>query len=84
MSNEANAESTPTFARSPVNVASLPDAVPPAIADVGPGGSFDLRIHPVAKRIGDSTLAMLSYGGSIPGPTLRVRQGRRSRCTSRT
>ena len=75
MSNEANAESTPTIARSPVNVANLPNAVPPVIADVAPGESFDLRIHPVAKRIGDSTLAMLSYGGSIPGPTLRVRQG---------
>jgi FtsP/CotA-like multicopper oxidase with cupredoxin domain len=33
------------------------------------------RIAPVAKRIGDATVRMLAYDGSIPGPTLRVEQG---------
>jgi FtsP/CotA-like multicopper oxidase with cupredoxin domain len=59
----------------PVDVGSLPGAEPPAIVGVPPGGSFDLRIHPVGKRIGDGTHLMLSYNGSIPGPTLRVKQG---------
>ena len=59
----------------PVNVADLPDATRPIVAEVTPGGSFDLTIHPVAKRIGDATFRMLSYNGSIPGPTLRVKQG---------
>ena len=36
---------------------------------------FELRIAPVAKRIGDATVRMLAYNGSIPGPTLRVREG---------
>ena len=36
---------------------------------------FDLRIAPVAKRLGDATVRMLAYNGSIPGPTLKVRQG---------
>ena len=30
---------------------------------------------PVAKRLGDATVRMLAYNGSIPGPTLKVRQG---------
>ena len=56
----------------PVDVGGLPGTHRPVIVDVPPGGSFDLRIHPVAKRIGDGTHRMLSYNGSIPGPTLRV------------
>jgi FtsP/CotA-like multicopper oxidase with cupredoxin domain len=39
------------------------------------GGPFDLHISPVAKRFGERTVRMLAYNGSIPGPTLRVRQG---------
>jgi FtsP/CotA-like multicopper oxidase with cupredoxin domain len=34
-----------------------------------------LRIAPVANVIGDTTVRMLAYNGSIPGPTLRVQQG---------
>jgi FtsP/CotA-like multicopper oxidase with cupredoxin domain len=29
----------------------------------------------VAKRLGDTTVRMLGYNGSIPGPTLKVQQG---------
>ena len=29
----------------------------------------------MAKRLGDTTVRMLGYNGSIPGPTLKVRQG---------
>ena len=43
--------------------------------DVAPGGSFDLSVGPVRKRIGELHLPMLAYNGSIPGPTLRVKQG---------
>ena len=59
----------------PVSVAGLPEATQPIVAEVPPGGSFDLTIHPVAKQIGDGNFRMLSYNGSIPGPTLRVKQG---------
>jgi FtsP/CotA-like multicopper oxidase with cupredoxin domain len=59
----------------PVGIIGLPNATRPAVAEVPPGGSFDLTIHPVSKRIGDATFRMLSYNGSIPGPTLRVKQG---------
>ena len=45
------------------------------IVDVEPGGSFELRIAPVTKRIGDAEVRMLAYNGSVPGPTLRVAEG---------
>ena len=38
------------------------------------GDEFDLRIEPVAKKIGEDNVRMLAYNGSIPGPTLKVRQ----------
>ncbi len=45
------------------------------VVDLADHDEVDLRIAPVAKRIGDSTVRMLAYNGSIPGPTLRVREG---------
>ena len=59
----------------PTDPAGQPKATATAIVEVHPGGSLDLRIHPVAKSIGEGTFRMLSYNGSIPGPTLRVQQG---------
>jgi FtsP/CotA-like multicopper oxidase with cupredoxin domain len=42
---------------------------------VAPGASFDLRIGAVTKELGEETVRMLAYNGSIPGPTLRVQEG---------
>jgi FtsP/CotA-like multicopper oxidase with cupredoxin domain len=39
------------------------------------GDTFALRITPVRKKINDTDVRMLAYNGSIPGPTLRVKQG---------
>ena len=39
------------------------------------GDVFELRIAPVTKQLGDATVRMLAYNGSIPGPALRVREG---------
>jgi FtsP/CotA-like multicopper oxidase with cupredoxin domain len=52
-------------------------AVAPAtnVIQVAPGGSFDLRVGRLDKRIGDAELPLLAYNGTIPGPTLRVKQG---------
>ena len=58
----------------PIDWRGQPEATPTSIVNVGPGEAFDLHIHSVAKRIGDGTFRMLSYNGSIPGPTLRVKQ----------
>jgi FtsP/CotA-like multicopper oxidase with cupredoxin domain len=53
----------------------LPAAVLREIVDLPDGVTYDLRIAPVANRIGDDTVRMLAYNGSVPGPTMRVRQG---------
>ena len=42
---------------------------------MGEGQEVELRIAPVAKRVADSIVRMLAYNGSVPGPTLRVREG---------
>ena len=59
----------------PTEVSGLPLARRAAVAEVDQGEVLDLRLAPVAKRLGDATVRMLAYNGSIPGPTLRVRQG---------
>src|ERR687893_2732986 len=59
----------------PTGTAGLPMARAPELVELGDGERFELRIAPVTKRIGDATVRMLAYNGSIPGPTLRVRQG---------
>ena len=55
--------------------AGLPEASSPSVVRLYDGGSLDLHIRPVRKRIGDAEVRMLGYGGSIPGPTLHVDQG---------
>jgi FtsP/CotA-like multicopper oxidase with cupredoxin domain len=39
------------------------------------GDRFELTIAPVVKQLGDARVRMLGYNGSIPGPTLRVKEG---------
>jgi hypothetical protein len=53
----------------------LPTADSPKSFEVADGAQFELRIAPVTKRLGDTLVRMLAYNGSVPGPTLRVRQG---------
>jgi FtsP/CotA-like multicopper oxidase with cupredoxin domain len=43
--------------------------------DLADGDTHDLVAAPVRKRIGDAEMRLLAYNGSVPGPTLRVRQG---------
>jgi hypothetical protein len=59
----------------PTETAGLPESRHTEIIDLADGDEFDLRIAPVAKRLGDATVRMLAYNGSIPGPTLRVPEG---------
>src|SRR5688500_8704112 len=53
----------------------LPMVAPTQLVDLRDGDVFTLRVSSVAKQIGDATLRMLAYNGSIPGPTLHVQQG---------
>jgi FtsP/CotA-like multicopper oxidase with cupredoxin domain len=59
----------------PTAIAGLPEARTSDVVELADGERFDLRIAPVAKRLGDATVRMLAYNGSIPGPTLRVNEG---------
>jgi FtsP/CotA-like multicopper oxidase with cupredoxin domain len=60
------------FSRDP---SGLPEASGPALLELADGDTLDLGVAPVAKRLGDATVRMLAYNGSIPGPTLKVQQG---------
>jgi FtsP/CotA-like multicopper oxidase with cupredoxin domain len=64
-----------TADRFPTDTTGLPDCRASEVVDLSDDGPFRLRIAPVRKRIGDSIVRMLAYNGSIPGPTLRVREG---------
>jgi FtsP/CotA-like multicopper oxidase with cupredoxin domain len=59
----------------PTDTTGLPAARASEVVELGDGDRFELRIAPVAKPIGDGTMRMLAYNGSIPGPTLKVREG---------
>jgi FtsP/CotA-like multicopper oxidase with cupredoxin domain len=59
----------------PTDAAGLSEATSPEVVELADGAEFDLRIAPVAKRLGDATVRMLGYNGSIPGPTLKVKEG---------
>src|SRR6478735_1627281 len=57
------------------DVTGLPSVGRTEVVELSDGDRYELRIAPVAKRVGDATARMLAYNGSIPGPTLRVQQG---------
>jgi FtsP/CotA-like multicopper oxidase with cupredoxin domain len=59
----------------PADAGDLPAARSPATLELADGEAIDLRIAPVSARLGEDHVRMLAYNGSIPGPTLRVRQG---------
>ena len=59
----------------PTGVEGLVEATGPATLELADGNVLDLRLAPVSKRLDDATVRMLGYNGSIPGPTVRVRQG---------
>ena len=69
---DTTTDMTATFS---TDVTGLPDATRPEVVALDNGANYELRIAPVAKDLDDDRVRMLSYNGSIPGPTLRVRQG---------
>ncbi len=58
----------------PTDPTGLPEATRPELLELAPGDTLELRVGPVAKRLGEATVRMLGYNGSIPGPTLKVQQ----------
>jgi FtsP/CotA-like multicopper oxidase with cupredoxin domain len=59
----------------PTDPTGLPEATRPELLELADGDNLHLRIAPVANRLDGTTVRMLGYNGSIPGPTLKVRQG---------
>jgi FtsP/CotA-like multicopper oxidase with cupredoxin domain len=53
----------------------LPAATATQLINLASGDTYELVAAPVRKRIGDAEVRLLAYNGSVPGPTLRVRQG---------
>src|SRR3954470_11516570 len=62
-------QQTGTF---PTDPTGLQESRPTSVVDLADGEAFDLSIEAVAKQLGDTRIRMLGYGGSVPGPTLRV------------
>jgi FtsP/CotA-like multicopper oxidase with cupredoxin domain len=62
-------------AEMPRETEGLPEARTTEVVELGDGDEFKLEIVSVKKRIGDATVRMLTYNGSVPGPTLKVPQG---------
>jgi hypothetical protein len=60
----------------PTDPSGLPEARGPEVIELSDGDELDLRIAPVAKKLGDATVRMLAYNGSIPGPILKLPQER--------
>lgn len=59
----------------PTETEGLPEAARPEVVELSDGDEFALEIIPVAKRLGETTVRMLAYNGSIPGPTFKVPEG---------
>jgi FtsP/CotA-like multicopper oxidase with cupredoxin domain len=59
----------------PRDTEGLPEARKTELVELTDGDEFELDIVPVKKRIGEATVRMLAYNGSVPGPTLKVPQG---------
>ena len=59
----------------PTDPTGLPKATSSDVLNLADGDTLNLTVSPVAKELRGSTVRMLGYNGSIPGPTLRVRQG---------
>jgi FtsP/CotA-like multicopper oxidase with cupredoxin domain len=45
------------------------------LVELADGDEFELEITPVKKQIGDATVRMLAYNGSVPGSALKIPQG---------
>src|SRR4029453_3351809 len=75
MHHQTGADSPMTAESFPTDPSGLPEAGRLQLLELAPGDTLELEIGPVAKRLGEATVRMLGYNGSVPGPPLRVQQG---------
>ena len=57
------------------DIAGLPHAVPTATVELQDGDSYEITAAYVKKQVGNRTLRMLAYNGSVPGPFIKAAQG---------
>lgn len=57
------------------DAAGLSDVVPTPTVDLRNGDVYDLTVAYAAKEVNGKRIKVLAYNGSIPGPTLRIREG---------
>jgi FtsP/CotA-like multicopper oxidase with cupredoxin domain len=68
-------DSVPPADSFPTDPTGLPEASWPELLELADGDTLELSVGPVAKPLGDATVRMLGYNGSIPGSTVKVAQG---------
>ncbi len=73
--HDRHPESHTQIVEFPRETEGLPEAGRTELVELADGDEFELEIVPVKKRIGDATVRMLAYNGSVPGPTLKLEQG---------
>jgi FtsP/CotA-like multicopper oxidase with cupredoxin domain len=73
--HQSGSEDHTSIVEFPRETEGLPETRETELVELGDGDEFELEIMPVKKRIGDATVRMLAYNGSVPGPTLKVPQG---------
>ncbi len=73
--HDPSSQSHGQIAELPGETEGLPEAGKTKLIELADGDEFELEIAPVKKRIGDVTVRMLAYNGSIPGPAMKVPQG---------
>jgi hypothetical protein len=69
MQHEAHPETPSSQKAFPTDPSGLPEATRPELLEVTDGEAFDLHVGPVAKRLGDTTVRMLGYNGSVATTT---------------
>src|SRR5262245_18562552 len=74
MHDHHHAHSHKRITELPTETEGLPEARPTETVELFHGDEYELEIAPVRKQFGDTTVRMLSYNGSVPGPTLKVPQ----------
>ena len=57
------------------DTAGLPYASEPETVELEDGDSYDITAFYVQKEVGNRTLRMLAYNGSVPGPFIKAPQG---------
>jgi len=57
------------------DIAGLPEATNSETVELADGDSYNITAAYVKKEVGNRTLRMLAYNGSVPGPFIKVPQG---------